>query len=266
MWLYKKRFETQEFFIPENAYIRGNKLFISKNLSVKLARSIPSNGVVGNAVRLYYRTKWYASFTVTTPDIEIAKIEPTNLIGIDIGFRKYATLSDGTYIENPRWTKQYARKLAHWQRKLSRQQKGSNRRIIIKKRIAKIHAAIANHRKHFSHLQSKLIANKYEAVCLENHSLKTQTKLFGKSLHDVGHGHFRSCMTYKMADRGKILVLADQFFPSSKLCSKCGLKNEELKMQEKWTCSGCGTVHNRDFNAAKNLEAYGRRQVTTDQV
>jgi putative transposase len=160
------------------------------------------------------------------------------------------------------------RKLAHWQRKMARQKKGSNRRKKTKERIARIHAGIANRRKHFAHLQSKQIADGYDAACIESHSLKgqAQTRL-AKSVHDAGHGHFRQCLAYKMSDRGKQLVEADPYFPSSKTCYQCGFKLNQLSLgTRKWTCPQCGDTHDRDFNAAKMLEQEGRKQLTTDEV
>jgi putative transposase len=256
--------EADQIWMPDGCRVTGRKLRAS-GMHLKLAREIPTEGKIGASVRIKYSSgKWYASFSVEIPDKVITPVEPTNLVGIDIGFRKYLTISDGVIIENPRWTRQYARKLTHWQRKLSRQKKGSNRWKKTKKHIGKIHAGIANRRKHYAHLISKQVSNNYDAVCIETHSLENQKTRFGKSLSDVGHGHFRACLTYKLADRGKQLVEVDPYFPSSKLCHVCGTKNTELKFEEKWTCSICGTTHDRDFNASKNLELEGRQQVTAD--
>ena len=160
------------------------------------------------------------------------------------------------------------RKLAHWQRKLCRQKKGSNRRATIKKRIAKIHAGIANCRKHFSHLISKQVADNYDAACIESHSLKGQTRgRLAKSVHDVGHGHFRQCLAYKLPDRGKRLLEAEPYFKSTGICHVCGHNAGKLPLSvRKWTCPGCQTVHDRDYAASKTLEHEGRRQVTADAL
>jgi putative transposase len=258
---------NQGFMVPEHCRLDGRYL-IATGMRLKLARTIPLAGTVGKAVRIKrVAGRWYASFTVEVDIPEVAPIAPENLVGIDIGFRKYITISDGTVITNPRWTKQYARKLAHLQRRAARQKKGSNRRKKTITRIAKVHAGIANRRKHYSHLISKQVAENYDAVCIESHSLKAQQQSrFAKSLTDVGHGHFRRCLEYKLPDRGKQLLAADPYFPSSKLCHVCGFKNTTLGFEEKWTCPSCRTAHDRDFNASKNLEHEGRQQVAADQM
>jgi putative transposase len=260
---FKSRSDTgQGFIIPEGCYI-ANRRLVAIRQRFKLMRDIPGSGELGGAVRIkIVAGKWYASFTMNSEVGVPNPVEPKNLVGIDIGLSKYAVISDGTVIENPRWTRKFERKLAHAQRKLARQKKGSNRRKKQKQRIAKIHAGIANRRRHFSHLVSRQIANNYDAVCIETHSIENQKHLLGKAVSDVGQGHFRQCLAYKLPDLGKQLLLADKYFPSSKLCSTCGYKMLELPLSiRKWTCPSCGEVHDRDFNAAINLQHEGRQQV-----
>jgi len=224
---------NQGFLIPEHCRLKGRRLIAAK-MRLKLARDLPATGKIGAAVRIKrVANRWYASFTVKKDLPTPPPVAPINLVGLDTGFRKYAVISDERVIANPRWTCQYARKLAHWQRKLARQKKGSNRRKQTVARIAKIHAGIANRRKHFSHFISKQVAEKYDAVCIESHSLKAQQQgRFAKSLTDVGHGHFRQCLEYKLHDRGKQLLKADPYFPSSKTCHLCGFKNTTLGFEE----------------------------------
>ena len=257
----------QGFFIPEKARVEINRLVYMRQ-RFRLMRMLPGCEV-GGAVRIkHVAGKWYASFTITSPDVDLRKIEPTNLVGIDIGLKDYAILSDGTKIANPRFFRQMERKLSHWQRKLARQKKGSNRRLRTKQRIAKIHAGIANRRKHFAHLQSRRIADGFDAACIESHSLKAQAQgRLAKSVHDVGHAAFRRNLAYKLPDRGKQLIEAEQFFASTKTCSSCGGRNNAITLStRKWTCDECGAAHDRDLNAAKNLEAYGREQVAADAL
>jgi putative transposase len=266
---FKSRSDTKQgFWIPDSARVSENHRLCVFRQQIKMARPIPVKGKVGESVRIkHVAGRWYASFTVNTPDVQVEPVEPTNLVGLDIGLRKYAVISDGTIIENPRWLKQDARKLRHWQRKLARQKKGSARRTTTKKRIAKLHAAIANRRQHYSHLISKQIADRYDAVCIESHSLQSQMQgKFAKSVGDAGHGHFRQCLEYKLPDRGKQLVKVDPYYPSSKLCSVCGTKNNDLKHEEKWICGECGAAHDRDFNAAINLQHEGMKQVKANKL
>lgn len=265
---FKRRHDSQQgFFVPEHSAIKGRRLIIMRH-KIRMMRNAPE-GKVGAAVRIKtVAGKWYASLTVTLPDTVVTPVAPTNLVGIDIGLSKYAVISDGTVVENPRFFRQLERKLAHWQRKLCRQKKGSNRRTCIKKRIAKIHAGIANCRKHFSHLISKQVADTYDAVCIESHSLKGQARSrLAKSVHDAGHAHFRDCLAYKLPDRGKRLLEAEPYFKSTGMCHVCGHNAGTLPLSvRKWTCPGCQTVHDRDFAASKMLEHEGRCQVTADKL
>jgi len=264
----KKRFgKAHGFLVPEGCRIENRRL-IALGVRLKLARSIPSNGSVGKAVRITHTAgKWYASFTLDPIKISPQPVPPVNLAGIDTGCTIYAAISDGSEIPNPRWTRQYERKLAHWQRKFCRQKRGSHRRNRIRQRLAKIHAAIANRRKHYSHLHSRRVADKYDAVCIETHSIADQMQArWAKSIADVGQGHFRQCLKYKLPDRGKQLLCADPKFKSTGVCPECHC-TVDLKLSErKWTCPDCGTHHHRDFAAAKVLQHEGRRQVTANEM
>jgi putative transposase len=117
-------------------------------------------------------------------------------------------------------------------------------------------------------LVSKITADTYDAACIESHSLKSQTQgPLAKYVHDVGHGYWRNNMEYKMADRGKILCVADAKFASSKTCSVCGHKMDKMPLSVRnWTCPACGAAHDRDLNAAKNLQHYGAQQVASHQM
>lgn len=264
-----KRFDKSSFFIPELCRIE-NKRLIAIGQQIKLSRDIPGMGQIGKAVRiLCIAGKWYASFTIKIDVPELPSIDPKNLIGLDIGLLKWAQLSDGEVIENPRFLRSMERKLVHWQRKLARQKKGSNRRNVIKRRISKIHASIANRRKHFAHLKSKEISDKYDAVCIESHSISDQIKenRLAKSLSDAGHGFFRAFLGYKLPDRGKQLLKSGKFFKSTGVCYICGFDVGHLSLNvRKWTCPNCGTTHDRDLAAAKVLELEGHKQVLANAL
>ncbi len=264
---YKRKGDSGQIWVPERCVLLDKRTIKIPGLGVfKSMRDFPANEI-GGSVRLKEEAgRWYVAVTVEDIPEVPSPVAPDNLVGIDIGLKTYAVLSDGTAFENPRFLRQAERKLAHWQRKLSRQKKGSERRAVTKKRIQKVYAGIANRRKHYAHLVSKRIADKYDAVCIESHSLKSQMQSpLAKSVSDAGHGYWRKNMSYKMADRGKQLIEADAFFPSSKLCSSCGHKMDEMKLSvRKWTCPACSTTHDRDFNAAKNLQHEGIKQVATN--
>jgi putative transposase len=263
----KKRFDIVHGFKFERCKVIGRRLK-AIGTDLKLERDIPIKGRVSEEVAVkYHAGKWYASFVVYPDLVTPETIEPTDPDGLDIGIRKYATLSDGVMYENPNWTKKYSRKLAHAQRKQSRQKKGSNRYRKTVQRVAKIHAGMKNRRHHYGHLVSKQVADTYNSLCIETHSLvKQMSGRLAKHVADVGQGHFRQCLEYKFADRGKTLFKADEYFPSSQICHVCGYRNHALGSEEKWVCPGCGAKHDRDTNASKTLQLEGRRQLMANQL
>ena len=155
--------------------------------------------------------------------------------------------------------------LSHWQRKLARQVKFSNSWRITAKRIAKIHAGIANRRKHFAHKESKRVVEKYDAIGLETHSLKNQTARFGKSVSDAGHAMFRSFIDYKAADLGKQVVKMTEFFKSTGVCP-CGYSTRLTLSIRNWTCPVCGRQHHRDIAAAETVQRETVKQLTANEM
>ena len=141
--------------------------------------------------------------------------------------------------------------------------KGSRNREKQRIRVAKLHEKIANQRKDFLHKQSRQIANVYDCVCIENLNMQAmaQSLNFGKSVSDNGWGMFTTFLQYKLEELGKRLVRIDKFFASSQLCSICGYKNPETKdlSIREWNCPCCQTHHDRDINAAINIQNEGMR-------
>ena len=129
-----------------------------------------------------------------------------------------------------------------------------------KLKVAKIHEEIANCRLDFLHKLSTKLANQYDIICVEDlnlSNLKRSLKL-GKSTYDNGFGIFRQLLTYKMLRRGKLLIKIDKWFPSSKTCHYCGTINKNLKLSDRvWVCPACGSIIERDYNAALNIRDAG---------
>ena len=155
------------------------------------------------------------------------------------------------------------KKLQREQRKLSKMVKGSRNREKQRIRVAKLHEKVANQRKDFLHKQSRQIANAYDGVCIENLNMQAmaQSLNFGKSVSDNGWGMFTAFLKYKLEELGKRLVKIDKFFASSQICSVCGYQNphtKDLSVRE-WICPCCQTHHNRDVNAAVNIQNEGMR-------
>ncbi|MGB7204253.1 MAG: transposase, partial [Anderseniella sp.] len=204
------------------------------------------------------KTKTGKYFVSIQCEIEAAEpTPPTEAVGIDLGIKTFAVLSDGHPIESPKHLRKAERLLKIRQRRLSRKVKGSNGRAKARHVVATIHARVANQRKDFHHKESRKIVNRFGTIGLETLNVAGMVKnhSLAKSISDAGWSQFVQFLTYKTAWAGGEIVKHDRWFASSKLCHVCGEKNIELVLGDRtWNCAGCGTAHDRDQNAAMNLK------------
>ena len=209
---------------------------------------------------------------------EIAVLPPTRqTVGIDLGILKCMTLSSGLVIENPRHLNKRKDQLKKLQQRLARQKKGSNRRAKTKLRIGKLHARTADCRREYLHQVTTRIVHENQVIMVENLNVKGMTSSssgtiekpgkrvkqkagLNRSIADVSFSEIVRQLEYKCDWFGRTLVKVDRFFPSSKLCSCCGHKMDELRLDvREWTCPKCKSVHDRDVNAAMNIHDEGLR-------
>jgi len=182
------------------------------------------------------------------------------VVGVDLGVKSLATLSDGTVITNPRAQGARLKALRKAQQALSRKVKGSARREKAKVRVARLHARVADVRADAINKATTMIARNYDTVCIEdlhvagmmkNHSL-------ARSVADASLGEFRRQLEYKTARSGAVLCVVDRWFPSSKTCSNCGVVKAKLPLSERmFHCDTCGLSIDRDLNAAINIRVAG---------
>jgi len=177
-------------------------------------------------------------------------------VGIDLGLKHFITLSTGEKIEGTKALWKYKAKLAKLQRQLAKKQKGSNRYEKARLKIARLHAKIADIRRDFLHKLSTWLINENQVIAVESLSMKAlQDKTWiARLLADAGWHEFLRQLEYKARWYGRELIFIDKAFPSSRVCSECWHTLEELPLNvRKWTCPDCGTHHDRDINAARNL-------------
>ncbi|MCT9005225.1 RNA-guided endonuclease InsQ/TnpB family protein [Streptomyces rhizosphaerihabitans] len=226
-------------------------------VKVKWSRTLPARPssvtVVKDAAGRYF-----ASFVIDTdPAVDATRMSDTDqTVGIDLGLTHFAVLSDGTKIDSPRFLRRAEKKLKKTQKELSRKQKGSKNRAKARLKIARAHAKVADARREFHHQLSTKLIRENQAIGVEDLAVKglARTRL-AKSVHDAGWAQFIGMLEYKAARYGRTLVRIGRFEPTSQVCSTCGVKDgpKPLNVRE-WTCTACGTHHDRDTNAAINVK------------
>jgi len=254
--------------VNNNIKLENGTISLPKIGKVKIRqhRSIPENYILKSVtVNQTPSEKYYVSILFECEN-QVQKTEPQKFLGLDFSMRELYVASDGTSANYPRFYRQALKKLEREQRKLSKMQKGSNNRNKQRIKVARLHEKVTNQRKDFLHKQSRQITNAYDCVCIEDLNMKamSQAMNFGKSVADNGWGMFTTFLQYKLEEAGKQLVRIDKFFASSQLCSVCGYQNsntKDLSVRE-WTCPCCQTYHNRDINAAVNIQNEGMHSVS----
>ena len=185
------------------------------------------------------------------------KLDKDNAVGIDLGIKNYATLSDGTKFNNPKHFEQMQRKLAHLQRAFSRKKKGSKNYEKNRIKVAKCYRSITNQRNDFLHKLSTHLVKNYDTICLEDLNVKgmKQNHYLAKAIQGAAWGELVRQLDYKSEWYGKNILFIGRFEPSSKLCHKCGYINKNLKLSDReWLCPVCGERLDRDVNAAINIK------------
>ena len=204
--------------------------------------------------------RWYASLTVERDDKPAAEPPKGGAVGVDLGIKTLATLSDGTVIENPRYLKKSERKLKKAQRELSRKTRGSNRRNKAKDKVARLHAHVANQRLDGLHKLTTWLTEKFSDISIEDLHVAGMVKNhhLAKSIMDAAFGEFRRQLEYKTTRSGARLHVVDRWYRSSKTCSGCGSVKAKLSLSERtYRCDSCGLVLDRDLNAAVNIQVAG---------
>jgi len=259
-----KKDNRQSFNIPQNTEIdfEKNKIWLPKfktSIKVKIDRTF--EGIIKTSTITKTPTGKYFISILVELEKELPKKKPLDekqAIGIDLGIKTFATLSNGMEIENPKHLKKSLKKLKKQQRKDSRKVKGSNNRKKEIKKLVLIHEKVTNKRNDFLHKTSHYLVTNFDTLCLE--TLKSGNMMknhkLAQALSDISIAKFIGLIDYKSEWFGCNILRIGQFEPSSRMCS-CGVINKQLKLSDRvWTCSSCGTTHDRDVLAANNIKHF----------
>lgn len=204
--------------------------------------------------------RWYAALTVEREDKPVTQAPKGGAVGVDLGIKTLATLSDGTVIENPRCLAASERRLKQAQKAVSRKTMGSNRRAKARAKVARLHAHVANQRLDAIHKATTWLAETYSEISIEDLNVAGMVKNhhLAKAVSDAAFAEFRRQLDYKTARTGAALHVVDRWYPSSKTCSKCGRVKAKLSLSERvYRCDACGLSIDRDLNAAINIKVAG---------
>jgi len=262
----KKNVSRESFRIPGQALgyntcvdFEASRLKLPKIGKVKIVIDRKFNGNLKSITFSKTKTnQFYASILVE--ENVYWKPDTGKSVGIDLGINHLFVLSDGTKIDNPKWFRENQAKLKRTQQHLSRKTKGSNRHFEQKLKVAKIHQKIANQREWFLHNVTTELINKFDHIFLEDLNVSGMVKnhCLSKSISDASFATIRKMLNYKASWYGRTFHCIDRFYPSSKTCSSCGHKIDVMALNvREWTCPFCGVIHDRDINAAKNIESKG---------
>jgi len=257
-----KKNNKNSFQVPQHLKL-NNKLTIPKIPDIKIKLSRPIEGKIKTATISKTPTNKYFIAILVEENKQLPKkpkITEETTIGIDLGIKHFATISDGRKIENPKYLKQSEAKLKRYQRWLSREKRESNNRIKQRLKVALIQEKITNQRSDFIHKLTYQLTheNQVSSIAIEDLAIKNMVKnhYLAKAIADASWHEFRRQLGYKCDWYGKNLLIIGRFEPSSKICS-CGYVNQELKLSDrKWTCPKCKTEHDRDILASQNIKRF----------
>jgi len=254
---FKKRGHHDSFYIgSDHIELDGNRIRLPKLGWVRMRESLRFSGKVNSATISRVANRWFVSLSVEL-DQAPKSCDSQACVGVDLGIKTLATLSNGESFEAPKPLNKFLKKLKRMQRSFSRRKKDSNNRQKLRQKMAKVHARIANVRRDSLHKLTSYLTDHFGGIVIEDLKVSNMLKNHKLScaIADMGWYTFRQQLEYKSQYKGNYLLIADRWFPSSKTCSNCGQKKDGLKLSERvYRCEACGQSLDRDLNAAINLK------------
>ncbi|GAA4300453.1 putative transposase [Actinomadura luteofluorescens] len=257
----RKRSRASAEYTRSAFTLRDGRLTLAKlgaPLDIRWSRPLPEGAEPSTATVSRDRAgRWFVS--LLCQDTIAGGPATDALVGVDAGITALVTLSSGEKIANPRHERRDRARLARAQRNLARKAPGSANRDRARRKVARVHARIADRRRDFLHKLSTRLVRENQTVVIEDLAVRNllKNRRLARAISDAAWAELRSMLEYKCAWYGRDLVVIDRWFPSTKLCGTCGTVRTKLPLNfREWTCE-CGVVHDRDVNAARNIRAAG---------
>jgi len=266
---FRKKGVHDRFTLTNDQFkIDGSRIRIPRLGWVRMRETLRFAGKIISATLSRVADRWFVSITVDTLDLShLPKAENQGVVGVDLGVSALATLSTGEPpTVGPKAHTALLKRLKRLSRALSRKEKGSNHRKKAKIKLAKLHARISNIRKNSLHQLTTDLTRRFHTIAVEDLNVKGMIKnhRLARRIMDMSFFEFRRQLEYKALMRGGLVLVADPWFASSKICSSCGHKKESLLLSERaWVCPHCGTTQDRDLNAAINLKNWAVSSTVT---
>ena len=266
-----KHDNRQSCRFPKDAFIgvRGNRIDlikVLKDIHFKCSRNderyLNRNQDKVKSITLSKEPngKFYLSVLIDKPLRQVP--QSSSMVGLDLGIKDFAVTSDGQVIENIHFKKNEESRLKRLQRQISKKVVGSKNREKARLRFAKLNEKIRNRKLNFLHDVTNHLIDENQVIVMEDLNVKGMVRnhKLAESISEVNWGEFRRMLAYKAAWHGRQLVFIDRFYPSSKRCNHCGYIYKELTLKDRqWVCPECGSLIDRDYNAALNILEEGER-------
>ena len=257
---FKPRRKYKSFTLLQAGWqlLPGNRIKIGK----RIYQYFKSRDILGNPKRCTIKRDAIGDIyiTVVTDHVEpdLNRVMTGKIAGFDFGLKRYLTGSNRHDIDSPEFFKQSINAIKQANRNHSRKRKGSNNRERARLNLARNHRKIEHQRSDFHWKLAHELTDEYDEIRLEDLNLKGMKSLWGRKVSDLGFADFVKKLVYIASKKGVKITFIDKWYPSSKTCSVCGAVNEALNLRDRnWRCNDCGTVHDRDRNAALNIFRVG---------